>query len=102
MPFSYNASGSDAQGLIRGTVLENAAKTTTANGTARQLVAVAEGQHLYAVLQVLAVSGTNPTLDLVIETDNAAGFASGITKITFGQQTEVGECVGNPGGWTAN
>lgn len=90
LPFSYNASGSDAQGLIRGTVLENAAKTATANGTARQLGAVAEGQHLYAVMLILAVSGTNPTLDMIIQSDDNAGFTSATNRITFAQQAAVG------------
>lgn len=90
LPFSYNASGSDAQGLIRGTVMENAAKTASANGTGRQLGAVAEDKHLYAVMHILAVSGTNPTLDLIVQSDDAAGFASATNRITFAQQTAIG------------
>lgn len=96
LPFSYNGAGSDDEGLIRGTVLENAAKTATANGTGRQLGAVAEGQHLYAVMHVLAVSGTNPTLDMVIQSDNNTGFTSPTTKITFAQVTDVGSAWGTP------
>lgn len=90
LPFTYNASGSDAQGLIRGTVLENAAKTASANGTGRQLVDVDSGQYLYAVMHILAVSGTNPTLDMIIQSDDAAGFTSATNRITFAQQTAVG------------
>jgi hypothetical protein len=47
-------------------------------------------QHLYGVLHVLAVSGTNPTLDVVIQSDDAEGFASGTTRGTFTQKTAVG------------
>lgn len=90
LPFSYNASGSDFEGLIRGTVLENAAKTASANGTSRQMGEVTEGQHLYAVMLILAVSGTNPTLDMIIQSDDNAGFTSATNRITFAQQTAIG------------
>lgn len=90
LPFSYNASGSDSEGLIRGTVLENASKTASANGTGRQLVDVDSGQYLYAVMLILAVSGTDPTLDMVIQSDDNAGFTSASDRITFAQQTAVG------------
>ena len=90
LPFSYNGGGSDSEGLIKGTVLENAAKTATAAGTGRQLGAVAEGQYVYAVMHVLAVSGTNPTLDMIIQSDDNSGFTSPTTKITFAQVTDVG------------
>ena len=76
--------------LVRGTVMATGAKTSTGNGTARELGAVASGQKLYGILQVLAVSGTNPTLDLVVESDDAEGFASGVTRLTFTQATAVG------------
>lgn len=94
LPFSYNGAGSDGQGLIRGTVLENAAKTTTANGTGRQLGAVAAGQYVYAVMHILAVSGTSPTLDMIIQSDDNSGFTSATSRITFAQQTAVGSVWG--------
>lgn len=90
LPFNYNGAGSDAQGLIRGTVLENAAKTATANGTGRQLGAVLEGQYVYAVMHILAVSGTNPTLDMVIQSDDNSGFTSASDRITFAQAAAIG------------
>lgn len=89
-PFSYNGQGSDSQGLIKGTVLENGAKTATANGTSRQLGAVGATQYLYAVMHVLAVSGTNPTLDMIIQCDDNAGFTSPTSKITFARATAIG------------
>lgn len=95
LPFSYNGGGSDSEGLIKGTVLENAAKTATAAGTGRQLGQVAAGQHVYAVMHVLAVSGTNPTLDMVIESDDNAGFLTAEDRITFPQATAVGAAWGN-------
>jgi hypothetical protein len=90
LPFQYNGGGSNAEGLIRGTVLENAAKTATAAGTARKLGQVAAGQHLYAVMHVLAVSGTNPTLVIKIQSDDGAGFLSPEDRIAFAQATAVG------------
>ena len=41
-------------------------------------------------MHVLAVSGTNPTLDMIIQSDNVSGFTSPTTKITFDQAVAVG------------
>lgn len=88
MVFEINASGCNT--LARGTVLENAAKTATANGTAQELGEVTASQKLYAAMHVLAVSGTNPTLDLVVQSDSAEAFTSAADRITFSQKTAVG------------
>lgn len=76
--------------LLRGTVMENGAKTTTGSGTARQLGAVSSVQKLYACLHVIDVSGATPTLDLIIESDDAEGFASPVTRATFAQASAIG------------
>lgn len=73
--------------LIRGYTMATGSKTTTGNGTAYQLGAVTATQYLYAQLHVFSVSGTNPTLDVVVASDDAEGFASGTTRITFTQAT---------------
>jgi hypothetical protein len=89
--FAFNVSAEAAGApLVRGTIMHNAARTATGNGTARQLGAVAVGQKLYAALHVVAVSGTAPTLDVTVESDDASGFASGITRGTFTQATAIG------------
>jgi hypothetical protein len=88
-PFSAKGVGQGSP-LVRGTILENAAKTTTGAGTARLLGAVTATQKLYGCLHVTAVSGTNPTLDVIVESDDAAGFSSGTTRLTFTQKTAVG------------
>jgi len=89
--FAFDLSGSGTVSkLIRGTIMETGAKTTTGTGTARQLGAVGENQKLYAVMHVLAVSGTTPTIDMVVQSDDAEGFASPTDRITFNQVTEVG------------
>jgi hypothetical protein len=87
-----SAAGRDGAGLIRGTLLhdDSTARTSTSTGTARQLGAVDAAEKLYATLHVLAVSGTNPTLDVIVESDDAQGFASGTTRITFAEATAVG------------
>lgn len=86
--FSCNAQGSDGNGLVRGYVMApKAARTVTGTGTARNLGLVGSGQKLYAWLHVFAKAGTTPTLDVVIESDDGSGFASPVTRITFGQKT---------------
>lgn len=79
-----NASGSVS---VKGTIMEAGAKSSTAAGTARQLGAVADGKYVYGVMHVTAVSGTNPTLDLLIQSDDAEGFGSPTTRLTFAQAT---------------
>ena len=81
------ASGAD---LVAGTLMHNAARTATGNGTARQLGAVSATQKLYATLHVLAASGSSPTLDVTVERDDAEGFLSALTPITFAQATAIG------------
>lgn len=83
--------GAEASGsLIRGTLMHDAVRTTSANGTARQLGAVASGQTLYAALHVTAVSGTTPTLDVTVESDDLVGFATPTTRMTFAQKIAIG------------
>lgn len=76
--------------LVRGTILATGTKTGTGTGTPLELGAVPAGKRLYACLHVLAVAGTNPTLGLVLESDDAQGFASPITRATFAQATAIG------------
>jgi len=88
-PFSLKAQGSDGARLVRGTVMHNATRTTTGNGTARQLGALSDSQKLYASLHVLSASVAD-TLDVVIASDDNAGFTSGLTRLTFNTATAVG------------
>ena len=79
--------------LVRGVSLHNpgTARTTTGNGTSVQHVAVPAGQFLYAALHVLSVSGTaTPTLTVTVQSDDATGFASPTTRMTFNAATAVG------------
>lgn len=87
---AFRLSGQGSGPLIRGKVLERGAKTATAPGTAANIGAVLATQKVYACSHVLAVSGTNPTLDLKIQSDDALSMSSPIDRITFDQMTTVG------------
>jgi hypothetical protein len=85
--FRVNAEANGAP--VRGRVLIAAgAKTTTGTSVVRQFTGgVSATQRLYAALHVLDASGTNPTLDVVVKSDDASGFASPTTRLTFTQAT---------------
>lgn len=89
-PFSVNLQGSDGARLVRGTLMHHAVRTASGNGVARQLGAVSATQRLYAALHVLAASGTTPTINVIVESDNASGFASPVTQLTFAQAVALG------------
>ena len=88
LAFTVNASGTGT--LYKGTIVEASEKLITGSGTARELGAVAAGQKVYASLHVLAVSGTNPTLDVVIQSDDAELFGDSTARITFAQMNAIG------------
>lgn len=87
-PFSVEAQGTER--LIRGIVAETGVKTVTGNGTGRNLGTVTATQKLYAAMHVVAASGTTPTLDVTIESDDANTFLTPVTRITFAQATAIG------------
>tara|TARA_Y100000310_G_scaffold316274_1_gene367775 strand:+ start:795 stop:1532 length:738 start_codon:yes stop_codon:yes gene_type:complete len=64
--------------------------TSTANGTPYQVGAIGATQTGVSILRAFSVSGTSPTLDVVIASDNAEGFSSGTTRITHTQLTAAG------------
>jgi hypothetical protein len=84
-PFNWNATSRGLEGLVRGQVLWPATATVTSSssGSGYQLGAVSASQKLYAAVHVFTATGT--TLDVTIESDNAASFASPTTQITFTQ-----------------
>lgn len=91
-PFVYSvtAMGSAGDPGVMGTILGNGAETATGNGTAFQVGAVGAAQKLYAALHVFAVAGSTPTLDVTVESDDAGGFGTPATRLTFAQKTAVG------------
>jgi hypothetical protein len=89
--FSVSAEGSDGKPLVRGMVMHPAtARTATGNGTARQLGAVGATQSVYGALHVIAASGTTPTLDVTVRSDDGSGFGSPTTRLTFAQKVAIG------------
>ena len=74
--------------LIRATML-GAELTATANGTstARQLGAVTASQRVYAAIHVLSVSGSSPTLNVLLRSDDSSGMGTPTTQITFSEAT---------------
>lgn len=94
LAFTVRGEGRDV--LVRGTVMVNGTKTTTGASTSRQLGSVGSSQRVYASLHVLAVSGTNPTLDVTVRSDDNQGMTSPTTRITFPQETAIGAAWGAP------
>lgn len=89
--FGFSLEAATEGKLVRGTIMENqTGLEASADGTGRQLGAVSSTQKLYAILHVLTADGTTPTLDVIIESDNGAGFGTPVTAITFDQITGIG------------
>lgn len=86
--FSVRAEGKGK--LVRGTILLNGTLTATGNTNPTLLGAVSAAQKVYAAMHVLAVAGTTPTLDVKLQSDDAADFLSPIDRITFAQVTQPG------------
>lgn len=89
--FTFKAAASKSP-LVRGQVMAaKTARTSSSNsGTPVQVGAVTAAQRVYAALHVFAVSGTNPTLDVTVKSDDGVGFASPTTRITFAQLAAAG------------
>lgn len=97
----WSGKGTSAWPLVRGQMAHPAgtARTTTGVGTAVQLGAVTAGKRLYAALHVLSVAGTTPSITARIESDNAVGFPSATTQLTFTAANAAGgEALRTTGG----
>ncbi|MEU3667535.1 hypothetical protein [Streptomyces virginiae] len=88
----WSGKGASSWPLVRGQMAHPAgtARTSTGVGTAVQLGAVPAGKRLYAALHVLSVAGTTPSITARIESDNAVGFPSATTQLTFTAATTAG------------
>ncbi|UUV34380.1 hypothetical protein NQK81_13295 [Amycolatopsis roodepoortensis] len=79
--------------LVRGQIAHDpgTARTATGTGAGAELGAVAAGKQLYASLHVLSIAGTAaPSITVEIESDDAAGFASPTTRLSFAAATALG------------
>lgn len=89
--FSFEAEtpGSVDAPLVRGTVFEDGktARTTAGNSAVYTLGAVGAGQKVYAILHLLAFTGTDLTFKL---RSAVTSFATITDRITFTQNTDVG------------
>lgn len=84
--FAFNARmTSDVFG--RGLALHYGTISSSSNGAANLLQDIPLGKKASAVLHVVGISGTSPTLNMIIESDDAAGFATPTTRATFAQIT---------------
>jgi len=76
---------SDGTKIVKGTILGTGAKTATANGVARELGAILATQYLYGAIHVTVASGSTPTLNVKIQSDDAEAFALPTDRMTFTQ-----------------
>lgn len=92
--------GASSGVLVRGTLIHpsNVSRTSSSVGTGRELGAVVAGKSMYAALHVISASGTSPTLDVKVQSDDNSGFTTPTDRITFSQQTGVGYGWGSVAG----
>jgi len=84
--FKFKAEQGSSGDLVGGQIMKDFAATAitgTAAGTAFQTGAVSATQTMWAVMHIFAVSGTSPTLAMVVQSDDAVGMASPTARITF-------------------
>jgi len=92
-PYNYSASGVMSGKVTRGFLLQPTATevTETGTGTAVQLGATAEGVSVYSSLHLIELTGgTAPTVAVTADSDDASGFASGVTRLTHATLDAVG------------
>lgn len=83
--YTFQGTGAAFRGEL---LLPKAARTAGGNGTARQLGAVSATQRVYASLHVLSITGGN--VAVTVASDDASGFASPTTRLTFNTATAAG------------
>lgn len=89
---SWEVQAQGSSSLASGAFLVSPATavSSTANGTAVQVGAIADGKVGYASIHVLAATGS-PALDVIVASDDASNFLSGTTRFTFSQKTAAGQ-----------
>lgn len=82
--FAFGVQMESASDLWRGTVMHNATRTASGTGTIMQLGPVSSTQKLSAAIHAYGpVTGTAPTLDVIIQSAAAVGFASPTQRASF-------------------
>lgn len=88
---SISLVGKSGAPLVNGTILHAlTARTATGTGTGRELGAVLSTESVYGALNITAASGTTPTLDVIVQSDDNSDFTTPTTRLTFSQQTAAG------------
>jgi len=89
-PFTVNAVGSDAYGVVRGRVAasKRTVSATGVLGSVVELGAVAADEHLYASFHVFGTPGTSITV--LVESAPDGTFAAPTTRATIGPLTAAG------------
>jgi hypothetical protein len=79
----------DGSPLVRGVLMNTpAAVTASADGDAFEIGAIPAGKKMYAALHVLGTpTGTSPTLDIEVESDDAEAMSSPTTRMVLDQAT---------------
>lgn len=89
--FSFTLNMMSNAPLVKGKVSQDGTETSSGEGSTVNLGAVASDETLYASLHVLSASGSSPTLDVTIVSDDNGSFDSAsTTRITFNQFTAAG------------
>lgn len=76
--------------LVHGYVMHVAEETASDDETGVQIGALSSSQTMHCALHVTAVSGTSPTLDVVVQSDDNAGFTSAVQRGAFTQASATG------------
>lgn len=91
MPLSVSGKSNATEGTVHGRlILPKAARGSTSTSSAYQNGAVTATQRVYCGLHVFAASGTTPTLDVVLFSDDNSGMTSATSRIAMTQATAVG------------
>ena len=86
---AVSLAGQGASNLVKGTIELQGTKTASGDSDGRQLGAVTAAQRVYAAIHATTVSGTSPTLDAIVQSDDNGGFTSATNRITFTQKTAI-------------
>lgn len=86
----WNASATGSWPLVRGQFAHpsGTARTSDGDGAALELGAVGDRERAHASLHVLSASGTDPELDVTVESAADQAFSSPTTRLTFDTATE--------------
>lgn len=76
--------------LYRGTLMEyQSGITGNGTGTGRQLGAVSADQSIVCCLHVTKADGSTPSLTVIVESDDNAGFTSATTRLTMAAAADL-------------